>query len=424
VWGEIDHKLKYKREKDATPEEEAKAANPLAHLNVMKTMIDGLAQYGDQIKIQMDEPSENRLRSIKSKLAEEPMERLCDLGPIPADMMEKIEATIGLARFVFEANNDDDVSFADQVSTHRRAMEELHSLREAVHAANALSDTQRSEVLYALDMERALLLFDYGNSLQGSAGNEALVESSRIYTELEPRFPERGIIKYRMGKVLDALGDRRAAMDKLTELLSEMDKTDLPATHWVRAAAPRSLGVMYWERALDLIARGKTTSEEAWRQEVLSCLAQAYRTTKLVVGADAEIDASFGAVLDAPERRKILNNLLFFAVELVSFVEDRDIADASYKKGDLQRLLAQVEALTDVPELDFRHAHTLMRANQLAGTHSAAVAAAERVDTALVRKGVVDRGGSSREEVMLREARRVLAEDSPAELSSAEPPAK
>ncbi len=55
AWGEIDHKLKYKQPTLQLPTHDAAALQAcLTHLNVMKTFIDGAAQYADQVRLQAD----------------------------------------------------------------------------------------------------------------------------------------------------------------------------------------------------------------------------------------------------------------------------------------------------------------------------------------------------------------------------------
>jgi hypothetical protein len=104
VWGEIEHALKYKAPdiKSDEDEEELHRSNVTPHLNVLATMIDGMAQYADQIKIQIDEPKERRIRSIKSRLAERSLERLAGRQDIPAEVVKLVQDAVGHSRMCFD----------------------------------------------------------------------------------------------------------------------------------------------------------------------------------------------------------------------------------------------------------------------------------------------------------------------------------
>lgn len=92
AWGEIDHKLKYKRDiidiSDGVNAQfdEIRLGNTLSHLNIMKTFVDGVAQYADQIKIQLDEIDDYRLKSRASRPAENSLDLLNNISGVTGEL--------------------------------------------------------------------------------------------------------------------------------------------------------------------------------------------------------------------------------------------------------------------------------------------------------------------------------------------------
>lgn len=408
VWGEIDHSLKYKPPEDdhPAPMEEAQRENILAHLNVMKAMIDGMAQYADQIKIQIDEPKESFLRVVRLRLAEKPTERIKAMSNIPDRLQEAITAAIGSSRMCFERLSSPSSQPGRAITAKRRAIDELKSVIDEVREVCGLAADDRAELLYLLEMERALLLLAYGSGLAGWAGNQALVEASRVYSRLEEKFPTRALIQYRLARSLDALGDTLAAQLKLEQLIENIDAMELPSTHWVRAAARRVLGVLYWKQSVRIMEQPHATADSGKTAEADRLIGRAYATTKesytLVVDEEPEPDER-----DGTEQDKAVNNLLYYALELFSDGQERSLPDYGYEQGDIQKYLKYMESTATKEARDYRHLDTLRKAYEFVRNSEKALETAHEVEAMLHARGVVDRGGTSREEVMLRAAQRL-----------------
>src|SRR5205085_5476683 len=319
VWGEIEHGLKYKPKGPAVDEdeEELQRSTITPHVNVLATLIDGMAQYSDQIKIQIDSPKERRVRSIRSRLAEKPLERLIGTDGIPVELMELVRDAVGHSRMCFDEAAQTDYPMARHVAAKRRASDDLATVASRVRQSTDVEEDKKREVLYVLDMERALLLFEYGNGLAGRSGNGALVEASRIYSRVESEFPNRGAVQYRLAKVLDALGDSKAAQYKLEQLVANMDKTDLHSSHWVRAAARRYLGVLYWEEGRQRGVANDGPEETGWPAESRELFGKAYALTKPILKMSVEGAADPNETLGISESEKAVNNLLYYAVQLL-----------------------------------------------------------------------------------------------------------
>jgi hypothetical protein len=258
-------------------------------------------------------------------------------------------------------------------------------------------------------MERAILLFEYGNGLSGRLGNEALVEASRIYTRLEVDFPKRATVQYRLAKVLDALGDSKAATHKLEQLIENLESSDLPERHWVRAAAPRYLGVLYWEEGRRAALEPRS-EDDPWPAESRKQFGRAYQVTKPILELDVDESGDPNRIEGVSERETAINNLLYYAVELTAGEqEERNLPEYGYVVGELRSFLDEMEASTSAAADDFRHLDTQRRAYRLLKDKPKARNVSERMVAALEERGILNRPGGGREEELLRAALETLA---------------
>ncbi|RYG85560.1 MAG: hypothetical protein EON59_11940, partial [Alphaproteobacteria bacterium] len=103
AWGEIEHGLKYKRKASPSVSPELdRLASSFAHLNVLKSLVDGVAQYADQIKIQLREMEVERTRSAYTRSAEEPLVRLAPLRDLPPEIKQAVQLAVGRTKPVLE----------------------------------------------------------------------------------------------------------------------------------------------------------------------------------------------------------------------------------------------------------------------------------------------------------------------------------
>jgi ppGpp synthetase/RelA/SpoT-type nucleotidyltranferase len=214
VWGEIDHSLKYKRElstADGVVAQQKRIDGIFAHLNVMKTLIDGVAQYADQIKIQLDEIDTDVIQSIPSRSAQNPLDILDGLPDLPPAIRALVAKAVEREPIILDTTQDDALTLA----TLQQAREILEEAKAAL-AEQKISPLTQREANYAIDMEHALTLFEIGKRVE--SGANILAESEKLYCANEEKFPTRALVKYRHAGVLDALGDRTSAMAKFREV--------------------------------------------------------------------------------------------------------------------------------------------------------------------------------------------------------------
>jgi len=330
VWGEIEHKLKYKRKsvnlRDGS-EEAVRLDQSLAHLNVLKAMVDGIAQYADQIKIQLEAGDATLVKTSFARSAEEPMIRLKGLKDLPESLRTDIQKAAALAKPALESGPT--ASTVEKVKQLKAALAEFRAVRTKADDLD-LSARTRRETTYVVDMQIALILSEIGNA--SSDGRAYLEEAAHLYAALEHVMPNRLVILYRNAKVLDALGLADQAVEKLRTVVERLanPKEVTPKHHWIRSAAPRVLGVILWEEAMRVGQLGGPGDSKAAERKV-ELLGEAYAITKTAYGRRVSEDP-FETPGQPTEQAKAANNLLYYALEL---------ADAQEMTGKARTALAE-----------------------------------------------------------------------------------
>jgi len=366
VWGQIEHSLKYKRKRLAGSDESSRESQMLAttlnHLGALKTMIDGIAQYGDQIKVQIDE-LEPEVRSSASKEADETSARLSSLKDLPAEIRHEIAAAVAAGK---PGLGRSDLSFAVRDRILRSSLARLDVHADLPQTLENVSNRTRKELGYIVSMQRALLRFQLGNLRPDNAHH--LTDALAIYQEMEKLFPARLVVLYRLARTLDALGQRTDAISRYRDLVDRLDAGKLmPQTHWIRAAAPRNLGILLWEEARSFGERGAG-------QAVLDLLSEACLLTKK--SYDTEVGDEPHSDPSVSERKKSANNLLFFLVE---YLELGGHPSPDMGADRLHDYLAEIggdhpETINRLPAAD-----TTRRAHQYLGNKARAREAARTV---------------------------------------------
>ena len=369
VWGQIEHSLKYKRRAmraaDAASNVDARLATTLSHLGALKTMIDGIAQYGDQIKLQIDE-LEPDLRYSSSRSAEEPNARLAAQRDIPAEVRSEVAAAFAEAK---PGLTDQSLTIGARLRALRIALSQLESVADQ-EPTLTLRQKSRKELRYVVTMHRALIHFQLGNLL--NHGESQLNRALDLYGEVEAEFPARLVVAYRRARALDSIGRRDDAIDKLRHVLERLGARGepTPRDHWIRSAAPRNLGVLLWEAAT---ARMQGANGSADRP-AMDLLREAIEVTWTAQRADVTEDPlSPGG---STEKARATNNLLYFLIEYVEAGGDpREGMDEAAIRSALDEL--DISDLTTIRSLSV--ADTVRRAYTHLGDRTREHAAAARV---------------------------------------------
>lgn len=390
VWGEIDHSLKYKREGEAATLDKSEAARlelNEAHLNVMKTLIDGLAQYGDQIKLQME--GDGRIRAISPRPTDQAVDRLEQIVGLDENAKHLADAAVRQAHAAVQTPRTPEVA---RRTACRRAAGDLIRSAEKLRAMN-LTTAHENEILYVLEMERALLLFEIGNELGGPGGNVAFVEASRIYTHMLELFPQRVMPKYRLARTLDELGDQRASRSMYEEAVSGLDGSELPEDHWLRSASRRLLAFSFWENAIRRLQSPHPGEDSAGALDDIH--------HAIVLTAEA-LNVAAG---DAAQSSKSLNNLLYFILDFLrNGGEQIRLTELGFDEGKIRSSLAELtaEAGEDVSRWD-----TVRALRGMLGDQPGAREAAERI-VAILSDPQRREVWSTNDAIVLRDAERTL----------------
>lgn len=408
VWGEMDHKLKYKRDKSLKFNAESLASieNCLAHLNVMKTLNDGLAQYGDQVKIQMDDIEESVRRSSRTRLAEEPAARLMESENFSGNRRDSILYVLGVAREVLDIRR---IDLSGQSLKIPKIREALRIILEALSNEALRCDSDdffNRELRYVLLMERALLEFELGRCLGKVAGNEHLLRSEEIYIGLEEEFPLRVIIPYRLSRVRYELSQNDQAIAKIRHVCENFESLDSQEGQWIKASAHRILGFWNWDSARKKSSELEPEeAEEVLRQACLEAVGNSLKARAIEV-----IEASSPNEYPHESARLMAtSNCVFFVVEYIENGGKWNVLEEMELGLELfNQFVAEVRQFDESVPADFHKLNTLRRAYLLLQNPEQALHFAELAIRNLEMAGFHDRGGNSEEEYVLRECRKTI----------------
>jgi len=413
AWGEIDHKLKYKpATQKLSVRDESILQECLAHLNVMKSFIDGAAQYADQIRVQADQLTARRFVYGSHRIIQDTSVIVRKMN-LPAHIRSQIEHALEHQIEAMHPSRRNRQFAEARVNSLKTALRELEVSIELVTGQLPAGDKDRDLLLrFYLPLEMALCFFQLGIELKADMG--MLAEAVKRYQIVQDDFPERAVVRYRYGRTLAALGDLPAAIKKLEEandLLTSGKDTSVEPDHWLRLTVPRNLGAYHWE--LGEVLRANPDGIPDLEKRLLDNNLRAYRVTKAVYALRVEPDPLSDKFDTATGYRgRLANNLLYYIEDYFSLDGSKKELEAlGYKDGDEGAYLGLLEQYFDLidspPTL-----HTMLRHYVKRGQEQSEQA--QKTAIALARtlreRGVVDAGGKSHEEDMLRLAMKILGE--------------
>lgn len=318
-----------------------------------------MAQYGDQIKLQMESERTDRIRAPTPR-QEQAVDRLGRIDGLDPVARQVVEEAVHAAQLAEESAKAGAMSEGARLAARRRAIADLHRGRSKL-VRLTIPDEHLRELGYVLEMERALILFTIGKELGPVAGNPSLVDANRIYSEMVAAYPERPVATYRLARTQDELNDRAAAQSSYERTLDLLKASELPPEHWVRSAAPRLLGFSKWEEGVAILRKGGDSAEG----EAVRLFDDAIRYTEAAI-------SEFSTADDAGRAR---NNLLYYSVDRLRIASVTGGIDAAHA-AKLRALVNQV--VTNAND-DFRLWDTIRVASEFLDDRPAARAAAERI---------------------------------------------
>lgn len=232
VWGEIEHKLRYRSSADTSGE-----TSWHYHLNALKALVDGCIQYTDVIKRQAEEarpppppPGEGSKSATTSSMV------LARLQGIPNTLYAELESV-----YLIWQKAEDKKGGPDAPALYHKAADAFRTLLD--HAAEFIASDRHLavELHYWIRMELAYCLLQTGDQSDLQIAEQA-------YRAIEEEFKDDAASRFRHGLVLrhlrrydDAASKYREAIDILQNNRDERIDDD----HWVRSAVWRNLGYIY-----------------------------------------------------------------------------------------------------------------------------------------------------------------------------------
>lgn len=351
AWGEIDHKLRYEPFRGSMGEK-SHSANGHAwqpHLNALKLLIDGCSQYADTIKKEAIENIKGQ-KYYLGKLApvDDANAAIKLIGDIDEDLKSKIRSAYELSKLGHKSETLDEKSekFKEAAATFGNIFDHCVELK--------MFNTDRNPVLYYfLRMEQAY-------NLLNEADANSLRKAVDIYEHIIIKFPEDTMAYFRLGSCLAALGEIDNAIDNYV-IAQELVRADseLDEKHWVRSTITRKLGLLYWQKSLQL-------SDNLERK--LEQLGMAYQTTEAALEFADE---------GTEEAITIANNLLYYAVEHNSLC--KDTSKDPMAEDVIVKHLTELEGANILDKGDFYDIDTLCRAYMYLGKGDKARTCGEKI---------------------------------------------
>ncbi len=269
VWGEIDHRLKYKVT-GGNPKalnEEGRRQFDLAADQVvtLKRQLDGCSSLADNIYNQMQEiftRSTYQLTPSRAAVTSVDIERVLELS-VGDVVSKKIASIVNDIRKAYSAigsrtATNDMVAWIETAQSLLKCADNLGECLDSLVGAPLDEETER-KASYYLRMEQALCLFwvarimklylagcavPIEHGLEGDYLEDALRQYFLLQNDV--RFSKDPILAFRIAQALSLRGDDSFALDMYREAVAYLNNDQLPADHYMRVRIPRFLGIVLW----------------------------------------------------------------------------------------------------------------------------------------------------------------------------------
>ena len=416
VWGEIEHRLKYKSKLSMLPAGSRKANDRysrelgLAHseLENLKLSLDSASNTADFLRRRIDSDLVNEvvIKSYTRNVSFD-MNVLKYIG-LPEQVMTQIQPALNELMELYHrifTQADFNEKFLNQalkiLSRGASAFAEALRLRQNATGVTNSADDQKIE--YHLRMEKALCFYWTAVMLHGRlSGDGSLKEDSEAQAALNqafeqyhgvarlPIYAKDTVVLFRLASAIALTGDHDYALLKYAEAHSELSRdTRLVDQHQMRIIIPRQYAFSLWYAA----ERAKWKSVELGDVDMFRSLRLKQYLEAMEVSADIygkvidERDIDGRAMSQVEENRVTANNIVFYACSFLEAGGD----GASLRKREitpdrLRRFVHEVVAgdIQRIPRLSF--ADTIRKAARILGDRELATLAATRVLSLLAQK--------------------------------------
>jgi ppGpp synthetase/RelA/SpoT-type nucleotidyltranferase len=243
VWGEIEHKLKYSQFRGSSD-----GMSWARHLNALKALVDGCAQYVEVIRGQALDAMPEAAPTDDSKSIDtdgDIFSNFCSwlsLDPNGAELSEIKNA--------YELRDSAKIKEEERarLNTYKLAADSFRSLFEKYDDGSGSFSGGRHDALYFLKMEMAYCLMHAYKDEEESASY--LDAADAIYKEIEEKCPLDAVSRFRRGQVLRRKGDIPGCIERFLAALAVVDNDPrVSDRHWVRSSLYRQIGFAYWRKA-------------------------------------------------------------------------------------------------------------------------------------------------------------------------------
>ena len=368
AWGEIDHKYGYvlREGKDTgTPIKNAEFV--LKHLKILKKFSDACAEYADAIHFEASPYNQDNIESgkvISVATDDALIEKFRELG-VSGDLISAYQAARDArkeAQEVVETNHQNGTTLLMQ------AAEKFRELAEPYTEEDIIVDNKPSYLFYYYSkMNEAVCLLS-------SYKNENIKAALNIYTNLEDKYSGFPLLHMRIGQAYSKLGQSDEALEKyqfVSDIISDFENEGcqwsdaLPEIDYkhIKKSFPTLWGFQLWKKSR-LIDSDATNATE----EKIKALIQAYDVTNEAMSH-----------IDECEQWKIVNNLIYYAVEISSFnVTDNERVDEI--TSSISDLLSRYEQHVNIKECDdIEVLDTISKAYKFVGRKDDACKALDRI---------------------------------------------
>jgi ppGpp synthetase/RelA/SpoT-type nucleotidyltranferase len=319
IWAQIDHKLRYSIVRSVMP----KNNNWHQHLNVLRAQFDACLQYTDVLSALSHQLPEQHAVIVEppstadseSRVVTSPERQLARLRNLPEPIRQEVERAYELWK-----SADASRQFGIDANVCRRAAESFAPLADG-RPADIVDTALSRRLSHVAQMERAYLMSFAGD----------LSEAKAIYEKVLRDWPEDPTAHFRLGQVLNRLGEIESSIAHLEEAIRVVEAyPDVADRDLVHDTARLSLGYAYF---LLFSREGGSPTREG-----KIAIERAIVTTRHLLAEHSQPDIKPAA----------LNNLVYFAFEERNRWTDPKLWSVS--NNEFQGLIDALESHIKTPE--------------------------------------------------------------------------
>lgn len=405
VWGEIDHRLRYKARSverrsqvAASRQEKAAEADVFNELKILKKNLDASSDIADLIekRIKTESFLEDSVRVYKRDVSYD-IEKLAGLdlrSSVQTELNEIVASLSNIYHGIFDLEQPPTAATIDEfIRGLLQATKEFHALLKEYEKEPVHDPAMDVEVRYRILMERALCFYWIAilhRSKSTAATNEreavhAIKQCISQYLEVErlANLSRRPVLAFRLASVLRLRGDYDYALLKLEEAVAYL-KADrnLSPNHYMRVRIPREYAFALWEAAERTKRKSYELGEATFLLPVRS--QQYFRALRVTLGlygkSIEEGDLDRVTPSKEEETRTTANNIIEYALcYLRSGGSLSALASIGLTKPKFKKYLKELIGV-DVASLDrVTRADTVREAGRALGDRKLAMKAAKRV---------------------------------------------